>query len=441
MVCNVKCAFLCLSFAVCLIDLNRVVRGVVLTEEIKGSGSNRREFISKTGIFGISGVSAAVADGVVEKLKPDQQMGAPAGAVDGYGVRSPFVRDVKTLRQGSVFSARVATPLETSMGIVTPSGLHFERHHAGIPEINPERHQLMIHGLVRNPRVYKLQDLLRFPSVTKFYFVECSGNGREAWKQKPSTETVSESHGLMSTSEWTGVKLSTILNDLGVKESAKWMIAEGGDAARFARSIPLKKALEDTLIVFGQNGEPLRPQQGYPIRLLCPGFEGSCSVKWLSRLELTDEAMHLQTETSKYTDLMVGGKARQFSFIMGVNSVITSPSGGMTLEKGFWEVSGLAWSGHGRIAKVEVSVDQGKSWNFAELGLPVLSKCHTRFRFPWRWDGEPVTLQSRATDEYGHIQPTRQQLIAERGRHSVYHMNAIHSWQVNKRGFLSNIHV
>jgi sulfane dehydrogenase subunit SoxC len=299
--------------------------------------------------------------------------------------------------------------------------------------------------MVQQPKKYTITDLQRFPSISRFHFIECSGNGLTEWRE-PTLKTVQGTHGLTSTSEWTGVPLSTILREVGIAEGAAWILAEGADAAVMTRSVPLDKAWSDALLAYGQNGEAIRPEQGYPLRLILPGWEGNTHIKWLRRLEVSDQPFMTREETSKYTDLVSGGKARQFSFAMEAKSVITFPSGDMKLPgAGFYEVTGLAWSGRGRVERVEVSSDGGQSWALAALQDPILPVCHTRFRFPWRWNGQPAVLQSRCMDETGYVQPTLAELVAVRGLDggkfgSIYHLNAIQSWGVASDGSVSNVH-
>jgi sulfane dehydrogenase subunit SoxC len=336
------------------------------------------------------------------------------------------------------------TPLAQGMGIVTPSGLHFERSHAGTAIIDPQRHRLYVHGMVDEPRKYTMRDLKRFPSISRLMFLECSGNGLTEWS-RPTMPSVQFTHGLTSTSEWTGVPLATILHEAGLRRGAKWLLAEGGDAAMMTRSIPLDKALRDCFLAYGQNGEALRPEQGYPLRLMVPGYEGNINVKWLRRIEVSDAPFMTREETSKYTDLFPDGKAVQFSLVMEAKSVITYPSGAMTLaEPGYHEITGLAWSGRGAIRRVDVSTDAGRTWRAARLQAPVLPICHTRFRFPWTWDGREAILQSRCVDETGYVQPTIGQLVAVRGldgpNGSVYHLNGIQSWHVASDGKVTNVH-
>lgn len=374
---------------------------------------------------------------------PTKALGRPIGENDGYGTRSQFETVARfpfpTPTRHTTFSL---TPLEEMRGILTPSGLHFERHHAGIPNIDPATHELMVHGMVERPMRFTMSDLERFPCVSRIQFIECSGNSFSEWKG-PTFDTVQKTHGLTSTSEWAGVPLSTLLAEVGVQPGARWLLAEGRDGGAMSRSLPLDKAWEDVLVAYQQNGEALRPEQGYPLRLVVPGWEGNVNVKWLRRIEVSDRPFMTRDETSHYTDLLADGTARQFSFVMEAKSVITFPSGTMQLDgPGFYEITGIAWSGRGAIRQVDVSTDGGRTWHPAALEQPVLPQAHTRFRFPWRWDGEPALLQSRCTDETGYTQPTRAQLLAARGGHgrfaSIYHFNGIQTWKVNRNGKVDN---
>jgi sulfane dehydrogenase subunit SoxC len=357
-----------------------------------------------------------------------------------YGAPSPFEAGVvrKPRSHSPTWTAASSsTPLQDLHGIITPNGLHFERHHAGVPTIDPDQHRLMVHGLVERPLLLSMGDLMRFSSVSRIHFIECSGNS--SWAEAPQAATVQDIHGLISCCEWTGVLLSDVLAEAGVKPAAAWVLAEGADAAALTRSVPIEKALDDAILAYAQNGERLRPEQGYPLRLLLPGYEGNMSVKWLRRLKLGDQPFETREETSKYTDLMPDGMARQFTFVMEAKSVITFPSGGQKLgASGFYAISGLAWSGRGRIVRVEVSVDGGASWRDAELQKPVLTKSLTRFGLPWRWDGAPARLQSRATDETGYVQPERRALIEARGLNSGYHYNGIQAWSVAADGSVTH---
>ena len=282
-----------------------------------------------------------------------------------------------------------------------------------------------------------MDDLVRFPAVSRLHFLECAGN-TQGWKAGKSDWTVQDTHGLLSCCEWTGVPLATVLDEAGAERTATWLLAEGADAASMTRSVPMAKALDDALLVYAQNGERLRPEQGYPLRLLLPGFEGNSNVKWLRRLKLGTAPFETREETSKYTQRPPDGRAVQFDFVMEVKSVITRPSGGQLLaQPGFCEISGLAWSGRGRITRVEVTVDGGRHWQAAKLQEPVLEKCLTRFRLPWHWDGGPAVLQSRAFDQTGQAQPTRDELVAVRGLNAYYHYNGIQTWNVAAGGAVS----
>ena len=293
-------------------------------------------------------------------------------------------------------------------------------------------------GLIERPLVFTLKNFRRFPSVSRVYFIECAGNSGREHEGRPG-ETVQRSHGLFSNSEWTGVPLKNVLEEAGIKPKARWIVAEGADASRMSRSIPLDKALDDVLLAYGQNGEALRPEQGYPLRLVVPGWEGNINIKWLGRIMVTEEPFMTREEAAIYTDLTPDGKARWFTFAMEAKSVITRPSGEDILDgHGWYEISGLAWSGRGRITRVEVSTDDGKTWTDAQLNDPVLPKAATRFSMSWRWDGSEVALQSRCTDETDYVQPTREQLISVRGLHAgpdgFDHYNGIKTWFVHRGG-------
>ncbi len=387
------------------------------------------------------GARAAAADDPAASIPPSMtRQGGPANE-HPYGAPAAFERDVVRRKAGgSAFpgSSSSLTPWQDLHGIITPNGLHYERHHAGVPTIDPTRHRLMIHGLVERPVVLTMDDVVRLPSVSRLHFLECSGNS-QGWTGEDPGTTVQDTHGLMSCAEWTGVPLSTLLDSVGVRPGATWMLAEGADAAGMTRSIPVAKAMDDAILAYAQNGERLRPEQGYPLRLFLPGFEGNMSVKWLRRLKFGDAPFDTREETSKYTDLMPDGTARRFTFLMEAKSVITAPSGGQRMgAPGFREITGIAWSGRGRIATVDVSTDGGASWQQATLQAPVLPKCLTRFRLPWRWTGMPATLMSRAADETGYVQPSRGALVDVRGTRSAYHFNAIQPWHIAGNGRVTN---
>ncbi len=358
-----------------------------------------------------------------------------------YGQRSRFEKALRVFRQSTTNSNEAAssfTPLQDLYGIITPSSLHFERHHSGVPDIDPGQHHLLIHGLVDRPLTFSLDEIKRFPSRSPVHFLECSGNSNTEWKTAAEKD-VQHAHGLTSCSQWTGVPLALLLTECGVQPNGTWILAEGADACKMTRSLPMTKALDDVLVAYGQNGEALRPEQGYPLRLLVPGWEGNINVKWLRRLKVVDQPYMTREETSKYTDLLPDGTARQFTFVMDAKSLITRPSGGERLPApGVYELTGLAWSGRGTITRVEYTVDGGATWAEAELEGPVLPISHTRFRATWRWDGREAILQSRCTDDTGYQQPTRAALVAIRGTNSNYHFNGIQSWRVQADGTIQS---
>jgi sulfane dehydrogenase subunit SoxC len=344
------------------------------------------------------------------------------------GQRSPFERPLRQ-HANSHYSL---TPLQDLHGTVTPADLHFERHHGGVAMVDPSRYTLLIHGMVERPAIFTLDEVKSFPSDSRTFFLECSGN---LWRNAPENVTPQDICGLTSNTEWTGVRLSTLFREVGLHRDARWFLAEGQDAAVMTRSIPVEKAWEDAMIAYGQNGEALRPEQGYPARLLCPGWEGNTSVKWLRRIELSDRPFMTREETSKYTEVLRDGRVRQFSFVMDARSIITTPSHPQTVKPGWIEIRGIAWSGRGRIAAAELSFDEGRTWHRSDLQEPVLPKAHTRFRYLWKWDGSEVTVMSRAVDETGYVQPTQAELIAARGLSSgPYHLNPITGWRIRSDG-------
>src|SRR5262245_61056334 len=378
----------------------------------------------------LAGAAGAVALGTAAAGQPPADStkvrGKPSRAL---GQRAPTEKPQRQPR--GVTSS--GTPHQDLYGTITPSDLHFERHHGGVPEIDPKAYSLLIHGMVERPMVFTLADLKRFPAVSRVHFLECSGNfgGRGT-----TTElTPQQIAGLTSTSEWTGVALATLFREVGASAKAKWFLAEGQDAAVLTRSIPVSKAYDDALIAYGQNGEAIRPEQGYPARLFLPGWEGNASVKWLRRIELSDRPFMTREETSKYTDPMADGTARIFSFLMDARSLITYPAFPLTLTPGWVELNGLAGTGSGKIVRVDISTDDGKTWAAAKLQSPVLPKAHTRFRYLWNWKGGEVVIKSRAVDETGYVQPTKEAVIALRGISSVgYHTNPITGWRIREDG-------
>ena len=388
--------------------------------------------------LGATGVQLPAAAAMHDATAAMPALPADASKVPGtpttsLGARSSFVAAARTpvgLNTGASF-----TPLQDLTGTITPADLHFERHHNGVAHIDPTRYRLMLHGMVAQPMIFTLDELKRFPPVTRTCFIECSGNGRTGFRAPKPEMTPQLLEGLTGNSEWTGVRLATLLAEVGAQRSATWMLAEGGDAALLSRSVPVQKAMDDALIVYAQNGEPLRPSNGFPVRLLLPGWEGNMCIKWLRRLELIDQPNMSRDETAKYTDPSPNDTARQFSFVMDAKSIITSPVYPKRLPGAGWlPISGLAWSGQGKISRVDVSTDGGTTWTEAELQEPVLSKAHTRFSLMWNWDGRATTLMSRAVDESGGMQPTRAEFRAARGAGTDYHFNHIHAWIVQPDG-------
>jgi sulfane dehydrogenase subunit SoxC len=434
----------------------RVVRIVPAPEHqgLIAPFSARRQFLLRAAALAGGSATAAtsaraIGQGPADALPPNvppwsKTLGAPVLA-SPYGVPSKFEASVRRRESPGLtrtpHSSVAFTPLQSLFGIITPSGLHFERHHAGVPEVDPHQHRLMIHGLCRNPRIFTMDDLLRFPSVSRIHFIECGANTGMEWSNV-AVPTVQYSHGMIGCSEWTGVALSTLLDEVGFDPKARYLLAEGADGAALTRTIAMTMALDDVLVVYGQNGEMLRPEQGYPLRLLVPGVQGVSSVKWLRRLEIGDAPWNTREESLHYVDMMPGGKHRQYTWIQEAKSVITAPSGGQViLDRGFHEITGLAWSGRGKVRRVDVSTDGGRNWRTARLQEPVHTKALTRFRIDWHWNGETALLQSRVVDETGYVQPTYRQLRAVRGTRSIYHNNAIQTWRVDPSGDVSNVHV
>ena len=370
-------------------------------------------------------VQVSGADRIAVPEDPTKVQGRLASE---FGERSPFeklVRVPSTLRSSS------ETPLQDLHGTITPAALHFERHHAGVPLIDPDKHKLIIHGMVSRPTTFTVNDLKRLPAASRICFIECSGN---LYHNAPEQTTAQLIAGMTSQSEWTGVMLSTLLNEVGVDPAASWLLAEGADAAVLTRSIP-KAFWAEAMVVYAQNGEAVRPENGYPIRFLNPGAEGNSSVKWLRRIEVSDRPFMTREETSKYTEPVPEGVARQFSLTMDARSIITYPSYPNTVEKGWIEVQGIAWSGRGKIARTEVSTDNGRTWQRARLQGPVLPKAHVRFRHMFQWDGKETVIMSRAVDETGYVQPTRADWLAARGPGSgPYHRNPITGWRLKAGG-------
>lgn len=406
-------------------------------KESSGAEPGRRRFL-KHGLAAGAALATATR-AAAAATDPSKVLGAPKRP---YGERSRFERAARQFggaplpdEWGPNF-----TPLGESVGIITPSSLHYEVHRGGVPEIDPKEHRLLIHGLVDRPVILTVEEIKRLPSVSRIYFLECAGNTLMEWGA-PTAPTVQITHGMTSCSEWTGVPLSVLLREVGVQKAGAWVLAEGGDATGNERSLPIAKAMDDILVAYAQNGEAIRPENGYPLRLIVPGWEANVSVKWLRRLTVTDRPYMTRIESVDHTLLMPDGKARRFAFVMEAKSVITFPSGGQRLPgPGFYEVTGLAWTGRGSVRRVDVSTDAGKTWRRATLQEPVLRFAHTRFRFPWQWDGREAVLQSRCTDETGYVQPTLTALVKVRGVNSKFHNNAIQGWKVMADGSVHNVH-
>jgi sulfane dehydrogenase subunit SoxC len=367
-------------------------------------------------------------------------------AVRGYGKPSEFEkniirRDVEWLTASRESSVSF-TPLHALDGPITPNGLCFERHHSGIAELDPADYRLMLHGLVDKPLIFTLDDIKRMPRVNRPYFCECAANSGMEWRGA-QLNGCQYTHGMVHSVMYTGVPLKTLLNEAGIRTNAKWLLLEGGDSAAMTRSLPLAKALDDVLIAYRMNGEMLYPENGYPVRAVIPGWEANMWVKWLRRIEVGDQPWHHREETSKYTDLLENGKARRFTYVMDAKSVITNPSPQMPLnhKSGFTVLSGLAWSGRGKIARVDVSLDGGRNWRTARLDGPVWEQALTRFYFEFDWDGRELLLQSRAMDETGYVQPTKTELRKVRGVNSIYHNNGIQTWHLHKNGEVENVEV
>jgi sulfane dehydrogenase subunit SoxC len=373
---------------------------------------------------------------------PDDPSKVLGGPLRPYGERSRFeqtVRD-KNLHATDEMGSN-STPLDETLEIITPSALHYVVHRGGLPDIAPRKHRLLIHGMVDRPVVLTVEEIKRLPSTSRILFLECAGNTQTEWRA-PTGKTVRDTHGVTGCSEWTGVPLSLLLREVGIQQGATWIVAEGADATGNERSIPMAKVMDDVLVAYGQNGEAIRPENGYPLRLIVPGCEGNANVKWLRRITVVDRPYMTRMETTEHTALVPDGKARQFNFVMEAKSVITFPSGGQRLATpGFYEIRGLAWSGRGLVRRVEVSTDSGKTWRDARLQEPVLPLAHTRFRLDWRWDEREAILQSRCTDETGYVQPTLAELVRVRGLNSIYYNNAIQNWKVAADGSVHNVHV
>jgi sulfane dehydrogenase subunit SoxC len=422
-----------------------------LTPESSRQDPSRRRFL-KGGVALGAALVAGAGRPIAGRAQPapDDPSKVLGGSMRPYGERSRFeqtVRELSPTRKTDEFGATF-TPLNETLGIITPSALHFVVQRGGTPDIDPRKHRLLIHGMVDRPVVLTVEEVRRLPSTSRILFLECQGNTDTEWRA-PTTgaalpwqrKSVQGTHGRTSCSEWTGVPLSLLLREAGVQQGATWILAEGADATGNERSIPMAKVMDDVLVAYGQNGEAPRPENGYPLRLIVPGWAGNINVKWLRRITVVDRPYLTRMDAVGQPTLMPDGKARQLQFVMEAKSVITFPSGDQRLPgPGFYEIRGLAWSGRGLVRRVEVSTDGGKTWQDARLQEPVLPLAHTRFRLDWRWDGGEAVLQSRCTDETGYVQPTLAALVRIRGLNSRFFNNTIQSWKVAADGSVHNVH-
>ncbi len=427
---------------------NYLDQALIRDISVEGINDQRRGFIKKSflaavGAFAADRAFSAPDPAIVNLPEHSTTLGKPV-ASRPYG--APSIYETSLQRRESPGLTRVSAasvsfaPLQSLFGIITPSGLHFERHHQGWHEVDPTQHRLMVHGLVDSPKIYTMDDLMRLPSVSRIHFIECGANSAMEWGNV-AVPSVQYTHGMLSCSEFTGVPLSVLLDHVGFDQAnGKFVLAEGSDGSSMTRTIAIDRALDDVLVVWGMNGEMLRPENGYPLRLVVPGVQGVSSVKWLRRIEVGDQQWGTKDESVHYVDLMPDGMHRQYTSIQECKSVVTTPSGGQVLlDKGFYNITGLAWSGRGKITKVDVSVDGGNTWRAARLENPVLTKSLTRFNMDWVWDGKPTIIQSRAIDETGYVQPQINQLREVRGTRSIYHNNAIQSWLVSETGEVQNV--
>ena len=433
--------------------IRRAPENFLSQDDIQEVRNGRRDFIRKAFVAASAAAAAPLTAHAIEgdpailELPPwSTSLGKPVAA-NPYGTPSRYEanlvrRESPGLTQVSGSSVAFA-PLQGLFGIITPSGLHFERHHQGWHDIDPGRHRLMINGLVDKPMVFTMDDLMRLPSVSRLHFIECGANTGMEWGNV-AVPTVQYTHGMVSCSEFTGVPLKYLLDMCGADyKKGRFILPEGADGSSMTRTVPMEMVESGEIFVaYGQNGEMLRPENGYPLRLVVPGVQGVSWVKWLRRIEVGDQPWATKDEAVHYIDLMPDGQHRQYTSVQECKSVITTPSGGqILLDHGFHNITGLAWSGRGKITRVDVSTDGGVNWRTARLESPVESKALTRFNIDWVWDGKPALLQSRAIDETGYVQPTYGQLRKVRGTKSIYHNNAIQSWKVAESGEVSNVQI
>jgi sulfane dehydrogenase subunit SoxC len=424
-------------------------------EQIAAVQAGRRDFLRTAFLTAGGALSAGIAAAqppgfkgeteILELPEHSKGLGQPVAA-RGYGSPSQYEQNLQRRESPGLTRVSAAsvsfTPLQGLFGIITPNGLHFERHHQGWWDVDPNKHRLMVMGLVKQAKVYTMDDLMRLPAVSRMHFIECGANTGMEWGNV-AVPTVQYTHGMLSCCEFTGVLLSTLLDDCGLdRKNGRFVLAEGADGSGMTRTLSMDRALDDVMVAWAMNGEMLRPENGYPVRLVAPGIQGVSWVKWLRRIEVGDQPFGAKDEVLHYVDLMPDGTQREYTSIQECKSVITSPSGGQTLlDKGFHNVTGLAWSGRGRVRRVDVSFDGGRNWKTARLEGPDQPKCLRRFNVDWVWNGGPAILQSRAIDETGYVQPKINQLRAVRGTRSIYHNNAIQSWKVAESGEVGNVQV
>lgn len=425
-----------------------------MSDKLSADILNRRRFLGGAGLAGAGAVLSAIPAVAGEGAKPDplitdvQDWNRYLGdGVDKrpYGTPSKFEknvirRDVSWLTASAESSVNF-TPLHELDGIITPSGLCFERHHSGVAEINPADHRLMINGLVEKPLVFTMDDIKRMPRVNKIHFLECAANSGMEWRGA-QLNGCQFTHGMVHNVMYTGVRLKKLLDEAGLKPNVKWLMLEGADAAGMNRSLPIEKALDDVIFAFAMNGEALRPEQGYPLRAVIPGWEGNLWVKWIRRIEAGDQPWQTREETSKYTDLLADGRSRKHTFVMDAKSVVTNPSPQAPLKyKGRNVLSGFAWSGRGTVKRVDVSMDGGRNWQTARIDGPVFDKSLVRFYVDFDWNGQELMIQSRAIDSTGYVQPTKDELRKVRGVNSIYHNNGIQTWLVRSSGEAENVEI
>lgn len=428
--------------------------------------SARRRFLKEGALFGLAASGMGLASAKALHVDADDVPPKPAKPEDAdalkdykpYGERSPYEtwgRKNDYMEQTAIVPAKKMTPLDEIVGTITPASLHFVANHSIPPNINPKEYRLLIGGMVERPMAYTLEDLKRFPSVSAIHFLECDANSHpNSFMTHKGKSTAQDLHGRTSCSEWTGVPLSLLLKEAGVQDGAKFLVSDGHDSMHYSYDLPMAKAMDDAIVAYGQNGEAIRPEQGYPVRLLAPGFEAPYNVKWLRQIRVVDQPYITRVQQIQHSYMRpdLKGKALWFYYQTPPKSIILRPSGGHQLPgPGYYDVTGLAWSGWGKVARVEISMDSGKTWKEARLQQPVRSMAHTRFHFDWTWDGQETTMQSRCIDDHGIVQPSLEELTEQWGipggkkywitpdeSAGGYHFNQIQPWRVAADGSVHN---